>query len=637
MLLSLLPIPLLLSIVSAKQYNVTVGKGGLKFDPEIITGAQKGDTITYRFFAANHSVVESNFQDPCMPLSGGAFSGFVPTASPDVASATSFTIELNDTKPRWIYCSQGAHCKNGMVHSVNAPTSGNTHDAYKQKASQATPSSPQGNIPVGGVRQVDVEVAPASANGPQLIFQPNDITEPAGTVVKFNFNPANHTVTSSSFDKPCEPNENGFSSGFIPVKQSPSGASFHIEVKDTKPLWFYCAAGPATGGHCSKGMVGAINAPRTGNTVDAFVEKAKSVLAASIPPKAPIGGVITVNGTQIATFNGNVLNVQVLDKGVISHVPKPGDTTDGAISGMAGGSQPLNYNWDEKLSANATEHLNLQLLIDNLILEVLWEGFDRLKAGAAWGRMWPSAVVSLIGNTAAQALVHRTTLTDSLQHYGMAIPAACSVSFPTESLEDWLNTVQNLLTVQIGVLTDSISQLATTDPWLVPALGTAIGAKARSSAAINMIQGHKSAASSPREALLPARLASSFVLREFVKSCPEKLTGSLAWANPLPKLNFSEKKKLGSTDSITAVNVVIPAEAPNTGDLYVAWIGAWGSLQFTVVRRSDGFATVPANMYGTVWAVLTTKQDVKLQQVADVAIAGPEPIWVADPTQWHDE
>ncbi|KAI6459695.1 hypothetical protein MCOR17_006896 [Pyricularia oryzae] len=627
MLLSLLPASLLLAIASAKQYNVTVGKGGLKFDPEIITGAQKGDTIRYSFFAANHSVVESNFADPCVPLNGGAFSGFVPTASPDKASATTFTIELNDTKPRWIYCSQGAHCKSGMVHSINAPTSGNTHDAYKQKASQATPSSPQSKRPVGGVREVTVEVAPAG----ELRFQPNNITEPAGTVVKFNFNPANHTVTSSSFDKPCEPNQDGFSSGFIPTQQSPSGVSFHIEVKDEKPVWFYCAAGPATGGHCSKGMVGAINAPASGNTLEAFVEKAKTVLAASIPPKAPIGGVVTANGTQIATFNGNVLNVQVLDKGVISHVPKPGDNTTEAISGMAGGSQPLNYGWGETLSPAALEHLEVLLLIDNAILDGLWDGFDRLKAGNAWAGVWPPAIVSVIGGAAAQALVHRTTLTDALQHFNQGVKPACRVSFPTGSIDEWLAAVQSLLTLQIGVLTDAITQLASSDPWLVPALGTQIGAKSRSSAVVNMIQRHK-ASPAAREPLLPAKLALSFVHREFVQSCPEEIKGGLAAAKQLPELTFSDRKKLGATDSVTAVNVVIPAEAPGDGELYVAWIGAWGSLQFTVVRRSDGFATVPANMYGTLWAVLTTKQNVKLQEVADVAVAGPEPIWVADPS-----
>lgn len=248
-------------------------------------------------------------------------------------------------------------------------------------------------------------------------------------------------------------------------------------------------------------MVGAINAPASGNTLEAFVEKAKTVLAASIPPKAPIGGVVTANGTQIATFNGNVLNVQVLDKGVISHVPKPGDNTTEAISGMAGGSQPLNYGWGETLSPAALEHLEVLLLIDNAILDGLWDGFDRLKAGNAWAGVWPPAIVSVIGGAAAQALVHRTTLTDALQHFNQGVKPACRVSFPTGSIDEWLAAVQNLLT-----------------------------------------------------------------------------------------------------------------------------------LQFTVVRRSDGFATVPANMYGTLWAVLTTKQNVKLQEVADVAVAGPEPIWVADPS-----
>lgn len=378
-------------------------------------------------------------------------------------------------------------------------------------------------------------------------------------------------------------------------------------------------------------MVGAINAPASGNTLEAFVEKSKTVLASSIPPKAPIGGVVIANGTQIATFNGNVLNVQVLDKGVISHVPKPGDNTTDAISGMAGGSQPLNYGWGEKLSPAALEYLEVLLLIDNAILEGLWDGFDRLKTGNAWGGVWPPAIVSVIGGAAAQALVHRTTLTDALQHFNQEVKPACRVSFPAENIDEWLAAVQNLLTLQIGVLTDAITQLASSDPWLVPALGTQIGAKSRSSAVINMIQRHK-ASPAAREPLLPAKLALSFVRRKFVQSCPEEIKSSLAEAKQLPELTFVDKKKLGSTDSVTAVNVLIPAGAPQDGDLYVAWIGAWGSLQFTVVRRSDGFATVPANMYGTLWAVLTTKQNVKLQEVADVAVAGPEPIWVADPS-----
>ena len=49
--LSFLPLALLVSIVEATNYDVTVGKGSqLKFDPENVN-AQPGDTVTYHYFA----------------------------------------------------------------------------------------------------------------------------------------------------------------------------------------------------------------------------------------------------------------------------------------------------------------------------------------------------------------------------------------------------------------------------------------------------------------------------------------------------------------------------------------------------------------------------------------------------------
>lgn len=77
-------------------------------------------------------------------------------------------------------------------------------------------------------------------------------------MVEFSFFPKQHTVTQSSFDKPCVPLDGGFSSGFIPTEQSPSGVTFEVTVKDTKPVWFYCAQ--TKGEHCQSGMVGSINA-----------------------------------------------------------------------------------------------------------------------------------------------------------------------------------------------------------------------------------------------------------------------------------------------------------------------------------------------------------------------------------------
>ena len=67
-----------------------------------------------------------------------------------------------------------------------------------------------------------------------------------------------HTVSQAAFDKPCQPLDGGFSSGFIHTNSTPSGVTFEVTVKDNKPVWFYCAQ--VTGQHCQNGMVGSFNA-----------------------------------------------------------------------------------------------------------------------------------------------------------------------------------------------------------------------------------------------------------------------------------------------------------------------------------------------------------------------------------------
>lgn len=54
----------------------------------------------------------------------------------DATTFPTYTIQVNDTKPIWAYCRQGNHCGQGMVFSVNAPSSGNTFDAFQEKAVQ---------------------------------------------------------------------------------------------------------------------------------------------------------------------------------------------------------------------------------------------------------------------------------------------------------------------------------------------------------------------------------------------------------------------------------------------------------------------------------------------------------------------
>ncbi|KAI1394040.1 uncharacterized protein F4822DRAFT_424506 [Hypoxylon trugodes] len=288
----------LAAVANAAHYEVAVGKGNkLTFEPETLT-TQLGDTVTYKFFSKFHSIAQSKFDDPCHLSEGGLFSGYVPTESSDVAAPTSFTITVNDTKPLWLYCSTGEHCKAGMVHAINAPTNGtNTFDAYKSAAQKVSTAAtpPVGTLPVGGIRKTHIDVG--ASNG-SIIFSPNNITELVGTVLEFSYNPKNHSIVQSSFDKPCQPLESGFAAPFVATKQAPSGVTFEVEVKDEKPIWFYCAQ--TLGSHCQAGMVGAVNAPTSGNnTFDAYLSAAAKAPTSVQPSFAPLNGTLKVNETII--------------------------------------------------------------------------------------------------------------------------------------------------------------------------------------------------------------------------------------------------------------------------------------------------------------------------------------------------
>jgi hypothetical protein len=77
----------------------------------------------------------------------------------------------------------------------------------------------------------------------------------------------NHTITQSTFDKPCDAKVDGVDSGyqFIPQGTSVFPAWSITIQNETAPLWFYCAQAP----HCAKGMVFAVN-PNAEKTFDKF-------------------------------------------------------------------------------------------------------------------------------------------------------------------------------------------------------------------------------------------------------------------------------------------------------------------------------------------------------------------------------
>jgi len=104
-----------------------------------------------------------------------------------------------------------------------------------------------------------------------LAFSPESVTAKQGDVISFQFLTKNHTLTQSTFDKPCVKFDNGADSGFLPVSADATEVpQFSFTVDNaTAPLWFYCKQGT----HCQAGMVFAVN-PTAEKTFDAFKAKA---------------------------------------------------------------------------------------------------------------------------------------------------------------------------------------------------------------------------------------------------------------------------------------------------------------------------------------------------------------------------
>ncbi|KXX79941.1 hypothetical protein MMYC01_202290 [Madurella mycetomatis] len=128
------------------------------------------------------------------------------------------------------------------------------------------------------------------AQNSSLTFSPNRITAQPGEFVQFQFLAGNHTVTQSTFDRPCQPiamnsNVTGFHSGYLPVSASADMGmipTYTIRINDTNPLWLYCAQGR----HCGGGMVMVINEPA--NNPDRTLESYRS-LAAQAQTVQPTG------------------------------------------------------------------------------------------------------------------------------------------------------------------------------------------------------------------------------------------------------------------------------------------------------------------------------------------------------------
>jgi hypothetical protein len=73
---------------------------------------------------------------------------------------------------------------------------------------------------------------------PMLAYDPPSLDAQPGEYVQFNFKAQNHTVTQSTFEKPCVKMQDGMDSGFMPNPNNtmPVPPSMMMAINDTKPL-----------------------------------------------------------------------------------------------------------------------------------------------------------------------------------------------------------------------------------------------------------------------------------------------------------------------------------------------------------------------------------------------------------------
>jgi len=148
---------------SGNIIEVIVGgpNGNLTFTPSRVSAAPR-DTIRFTFQVKNHTVTQSSFGAPCMPLTDkttgtkiGFDSGFFPVAA-DATTFPTWSLTINDTAPIWAYCRQANHCGAGMVFAVNSDeTSQRNFTSFQSLAKTLngtttnTPSTPNNGSTTG--------------------------------------------------------------------------------------------------------------------------------------------------------------------------------------------------------------------------------------------------------------------------------------------------------------------------------------------------------------------------------------------------------------------------------------------------------------------------------------------------------
>ncbi|KAM4066874.1 hypothetical protein HRG_000888 [Hirsutella rhossiliensis] len=195
--------------------------------------------------------------------------------------------------------------------------------------------------------------------GQGLVYSPPvNKNIPVGTTVIWEFYAKNHTVTQSTFDKPCEKMQGGFDTGFMPNPGMDPPPKVAMQILTSDPLWFKCSQ--AT--HCQKAMELAVKsganstapAGMEGSKTGGMTGKESSAAGGSMAgqkPGAPGGmgseGMAGQNGASSGGMGSEGMAGQngassggMGSEGMTDKKPGTSNSEGGGANGLVGAAEP---------------------------------------------------------------------------------------------------------------------------------------------------------------------------------------------------------------------------------------------------------------------------------------------------------
>ncbi|KAK4695567.1 hypothetical protein P7C71_g2207, partial [Lecanoromycetidae sp. Uapishka_2] len=296
----------------------------------------------------------------------------------------------------------------------------------------------------------------------------------------------------------------------------------------------------------------------------------------------------------------------------------------------AAGGAPPNGALPSKISNNAVADFQGVNFLENLESAFFEAGLTNLTAWNHDGKL--DRAIEIVTKVQAQELIHVQTAENILKHNGNKTFTPCKYQFPVNNAAEFFALSNIITSVGIGAVIDVASNLALTDPELVPGPASILAIEARHDAFFRA----KSVSHIPNPAPFDTRISATYALNlasPFI--VPNSCTGGMPSFTSIPALNAVQQKTL--TGSSGPIDFTFDAGAPNKDDLaktlYIGWVNQANVVNYTpATLNGDGKVSteIPAGLAGLAFAALTSQNEaVDVNSLTSFTLAGLAPVQIS--------